>query len=35
MRNPEEEVQNIAKLVTQHYDDEYVRNTFCDISLAL
>jgi len=35
MRNPEEEVQTIAKLAIQHYDDDYVRNTFCDNTLSL
>jgi len=35
MRNPEEEAQSIADIATQYYDDEYVRDTFCDISLSL
>jgi len=35
MRNPEEEVQSIAKIAVQHYGDDYVRNTFCDNTLSL
>ena len=35
MRKPEEEVQTIAKLATDNYDDTYVRNLFCDLTLAL
>ncbi|KAK8213446.1 Nuclear cap-binding protein subunit 1 [Zalaria obscura] len=32
---PEEEVTNIAKIVTENYEDEYVRNTFGELVVAL
>ncbi|GAB7357791.1 hypothetical protein MBLNU459_g0610t1 [Dothideomycetes sp. NU459] len=35
MRNPEDEVVEIAKLVTENYDDSYVRETFHDLTLQL
>lgn len=35
MRNAEEDVKEIAKLATDHYDDKYVRDTFVDYSLSL
>lgn len=35
MRNPEDEVVEIAKLITENYDDNYVRETFHDLTLQL
>jgi len=35
MRNPEEEVKNIAKLVTDNYSDSYVRELFSTLTVSL
>jgi nuclear cap-binding protein subunit 1 len=35
MRNPEDEVKDIAKLVTENYHDNYVKETYCDLALSL
>lgn len=35
MRNPEDEVTDIAKLVTDNYHDNYVKETYCDLVLSL
>ncbi|THV63621.1 hypothetical protein D6D28_10522 [Aureobasidium pullulans] len=35
MRNPEDEVKDIAKLVTDNYHDNYVKETYCDLVLSL
>lgn len=35
MRNPEDEVQEIAKLVYENWEDNYVKEVYCDVTLAL
>ncbi|KAG9542989.1 hypothetical protein KCU79_g17774, partial [Aureobasidium melanogenum] len=35
MKNPEDEVTEIAKLVTENYHDNYVKETYCDLVLSL
>ncbi|KAK1041708.1 Nuclear cap-binding protein subunit 1, partial [Friedmanniomyces endolithicus] len=35
LRLPQEVAQNAAKLATENYEDEYVRDTFCTVALKL
>lgn len=35
MRNPEDEVQEIAKLAYENWEDNYVKEVYCDVTLAL
>lgn len=35
MRNPEDEVQDIARLATENWEDNYVKEVYCDVTMAL
>lgn len=35
LRQPDEEVKQIAKLVTDNYEDNYVRELFCSLIVSL
>lgn len=35
MRNPEDEVKEIAKLAYENWEDNYVKEVYCDVTLAL
>jgi len=35
MRNPEDEVRDVAKLAYENWDDNYVKEVYCDVTLAL
>lgn len=35
MRNPDDEVREIAKLAYDNWEDNYVKEVYCDVTLAL
>ena len=35
MRNPEDEIKEIAKLAYENWEDNYVKEVYCDVTLAL